>query len=138
MTHAWAILIAAPFKFGGAGGAAYDVRVWAGLLSVLAAVWWLSAISLRNRTPRKPDNPRRLFRELCRAQRLTKKETNLLYDLADRNGLATPALLFVREDYFRTEDLTADEKIRREATALRDKLFDVAASETATSRSRLA
>lgn len=103
---------------------------WGGLLSVLAAVWWTSAIYWRRRMAQTVNSPRRLFRELCRAHRLNWKEVALLHELGELRGADVPTSFFVREDEFAFDDAALDEKTRREAEALRAKLFTDAAAPT--------
>lgn len=105
------------------------LMAWAGLISVLSAVWWMSAIYWRGRMRRSLDSPRRLFRELCRAHRLNWKEIALLHELGELRGPDVPTLFFVREDYFTFDDAALDEKTLHEAEALRAKLFAAGAVE---------
>ena len=87
-----------------------------GALTVLAAVWWYSAIYLRKSdSSGHYDHPGKLFRDLCAEHRLSRRETMLLRELAEEAGLETPSLLFVRDDYF--------PQTNHAAIALRDKLF---------------
>lgn len=110
------------------------IMTWAGLISVLAAVWWASAIYLRRRMGRTINSPRRLFRELCRAQRLNWKEVALLHELGDLRGTDVPTQFFVSEDYFTFEVGVLDEKTQREAELLRRKLFASGGAATAESQ----
>jgi hypothetical protein len=87
------------------------------------AVWVVVRNRLEKRSERVLDDSRKLFRDLCRAQRLSWKETALLEDLADRRGLETPSLLFVREEYFEGDDEGVDERTRRDTKALGERLF---------------
>lgn len=87
------------------------------------AGWYVIHNRLQRLRERTINDPRKLFRDLCRVQRLNWKDRALLRDLADRRGLETPSLFFVREDYFAGEEETADGKTRREVKALREKLF---------------
>jgi hypothetical protein len=103
------------------------LMTWAGVVSILAAAWWMSAIYWRARSRRTINSPRRLFRELCRAHRLGLKETALLYELAELRGLETPLSLFVEEEHFAQIEDDLDAKMRREAETLRRKLFAVTA-----------
>lgn len=103
-----------------------NLPLWGGLLTTLAAVWWLSAIYLRRRgsVVRKIDNPQRLFRDLVRVHRLSWNETSLLEQLAEARGLEEAAILFVREDYFAVHDLEGEICEQAAAIAkLREKLF---------------
>lgn len=88
----------------------FDWELWGGLLTTLAAVWWISAIYLRKRGQkvRKIDNRKRLFRELMRAHRLSWTETALVEQLAEARGLEDPSLMFVRDDYWTVHDLEGE------------------------------
>jgi hypothetical protein len=87
-----------------------------GVLAVLAAVWWYSAIYLRKKEDNGHyDRPGKLFRDLCDEHGLSRREVTLLRELADQAGLETPSLLFVRDDCFPPTN--------HAAISLRDKLF---------------
>lgn len=113
-------------RFRGDGLAGMSLASWGVLLSTLGAAWWVSAIYFRRRggAGRKYDNPKRLFRDLCRAQKLSWTEIALAEQLAEARGLEHPAVLFVRDDYFEVADLT--DSLRAQSAnveALREKLF---------------
>ena len=77
-----------------------------GLTAVLLAallVWHFISSRASGRLP--SNNPRTLFRELCRAHHLGASNRRLLMRLAVARGLASPAILFVNPKYFDTEDL---------------------------------
>lgn len=106
--------------------ARFNFQLWGGLLTTLAAVWWVSAIYLRKRAHRvrKVDNPQRLFRELVRAHRLSWAETALVEQLAEARGLEDAATMFVRDDYFTVHDLEGEVAEKAAAVEkLRAKLF---------------
>jgi hypothetical protein len=104
-------------------GLGNNLLVTAGVFVFAVAVWLIVRNRLERHRARTIDAPAKLFRELCRAQRLSWKETALLQEIADRRGLETPSLLFVREDYFDGDDEALDERGRREKRALRERLF---------------
>jgi HEAT repeat protein len=97
------------------------------LLSVAALLVTVAVVAYRSSRRSKvvftDDNPRRLFRELCQAHRLSFLNRRLLRRLALAHR-ADPVLLFVDPSYFETTNLPAElrsvtEKIR----LLRDRLF---------------
>lgn len=99
-------------------------QIGAGSLAAIVAIWALTHYGLRRNVPRSVDNPRLLFRELCRTLGLSGWEASLLTRLADRRGLSTPAMLFVRDDYFEVDDLGGEWlDLRDQLAALRAKLF---------------
>jgi hypothetical protein len=95
----------------------FSAMMWTSIVLMLAAVWWFSAIFLRDgKTVKTYDSPPRLLRELCQAHKLSGREIDVLRQLADERGLESPLPLFVREDYFA-------EHTAAEYAALRKKLF---------------
>jgi hypothetical protein len=92
-----------------------------------AAVLIAAAAALRNYRvdPGRPvDKPKNLFRDLCWAHDLTRREIALLRSLADHWRLATPALLFVEPARFDRDKLGpgwAPQAAR--IVELRDRLF---------------
>lgn len=92
-----------------------NAAFWTAIVVALAAVWWFSAMYLRGGDGHSYDSPSRLFRDLCRAHRLSKREIELLRRLAQERDLETPSLMFVRDEYF------ADGG--EEARQLRERLF---------------
>lgn len=102
-------------------------RVFVGVLFIAAfavLVWFLSRLAMRNDKPGSYNNPRSLFRSLCRAHRLDRAERKLLERLAQFRQIKHPAALFLDPRQFETADLTAD--LRQQADklrALREVLF---------------
>jgi hypothetical protein len=68
--------------------------------AVVGALLWLAFRFSQSKERRAIDNPRALFRELCRAHGLDTRSMRLLADLARCHGLANPALLFVEPERF--------------------------------------
>jgi hypothetical protein len=81
------------------------------VFTVATALWCLVQRWLKYRSERKIDDPRKLFDDLCRAQRLSRKEKQQLAALAERCGLEDPTVLFVREDYFAGDGALLREKL---------------------------
>lgn len=104
-------------------GMGNNLLISAAVFVLAVGVWCIVRYRLEHRSKRTIDDAGKLFRELCRAQRLSWKESAFLQEFADRKGLETPALLFVREDYFDGDDESLDERTRREKKALRERLF---------------
>lgn len=101
---------------------------WEELLVLLACligsavvIWLLYAATRWQEARLRRPNPRRLFRELCRAHRLNRWERRVLRELAESAAARQPAELFVRPDAFRpaplprlaTERPAAFEQLRR-------------------------
>jgi hypothetical protein len=98
------------------------------ILSIAALVVGLAVVSYRSsRRARREfdvDSATKLFRELCRAHRLSFGNRQLLKRLAAARSLSDPALLFVEPRHFDITHLPdqlrqSAEQIRR----LRDRLF---------------
>ena len=94
-------------------GVGSNLLVLCAVFTVATAVWCLVQRWIKYRRERTIDDPALLFRDLCRAQRVSRKEKTQLVELAERHGLEDPTALFVREDCFDGEDLVP----------LREKLF---------------
>jgi hypothetical protein len=86
----------------GVGG---NLLVLCAVFTVATAVWCLVQRWIKYRRERTIDDPALLFRDLCRAHRLSRKEKTQLVELAERRGLEDATALFVREDYFDGEDV---------------------------------
>lgn len=80
---------------------------------IMGGLIWLAKLK-ESQAVRK--SPRRLFRELCSAHRLSSTERHLIHALAADYGLPYSAMLFVQPE------LLAEES-RPEVVALRDRLF---------------
>ena len=94
-------------------GVGSNLLVLCAVFTGATAVWCLVQRWIKYRRERTIDDPDLLFHDLCRAQRLSRKEKTQLIELAERRGLEDPSALFVREDYFDGEDVAT----------LREKLF---------------
>jgi hypothetical protein len=94
-------------------GVGSNLLVLCAVFTAVTAVWCLVQRWVKYRRERTIDDPGLLFHDLCRAQRLSRKEKSQLVELAERRGLEDPSALFVREDYFDGEDVAT----------LREKLF---------------
>jgi hypothetical protein len=102
-------------------------HVWT-ILSLVALIIGLAVVSYRSsrRTKRHfdVDSPTRLFRELCRAHRLSFGKRRLLKRLAAVRSLSEPALLFVEPRHFDIAHLPDElRQSAEEIWRLRDRLF---------------
>lgn len=82
------------FRPGQAGGGA---AMWLTLLMAAAglALVWLAIQALSRHRQRLRHSPWRLFRDLCAAHRLTRRQRQLLRRLAQAQQLSQPAVLFL-------------------------------------------
>ncbi len=88
------------------------------------AVWFLARVVLRSEPRKAPNNPARLFRQLCKAHGLDSASRRLLQQLATSQGLATSAALFVGPERFAPERLGPEWQSQADALKrLRDRLF---------------
>lgn len=88
------------------------------------ALSWLAVQAITRRRERLRHSPWRLFRDLCAAHRLTRRQCQLLRRLAQARQLPQPALLFLDPqpwDLARQEPL--DPRTRQELEALKRQLF---------------
>lgn len=84
----------------------------------------LMVLARRQDEQRPYHDPERLFRQLCRLHRLTRKDRQLVRNLAGECGLELPSLMFVQPERFETaelveQDVNRQDRIRR----LRGQLF---------------
>jgi hypothetical protein len=101
-----------------------DYWIWIVGAMVAAAVVEAWLRRQRGRPPRSIDNPKTLFRDLCWAHDLTRREISLLRSLADHRKLATPAMLFVQPSHFDVEKLGPGwQPYAARLADLRDRLF---------------
>jgi hypothetical protein len=80
-------------------------------LVALAAIVW-QVMQRRAKQTFSCDSSPKLFRELCKAHRLTSAGRHLLKGLAEARGMANPTLLFVEPHQFAVDNLPADLKPR--------------------------
>src|SRR5688500_7467423 len=71
------------------------VSVGAVTVAIAVAVLWAGTRLFSSREQRIVNSPPRLFRELCRAHRLSRRQVKLLQLLASLHGLDQPARLFL-------------------------------------------
>ncbi|MEM6655925.1 MAG: hypothetical protein AAF596_08995 [Planctomycetota bacterium] len=90
----------------------------------IVALWVLDRVAKRFEGRAGRPNPGRLFRELCRAHRLKRRERSLLRRLASATGQEHAANLFVRADLFDPATLPDDADALQ---SLRGRLFGQAA-----------
>jgi len=87
------------------------------------AIWLLSRVPAVQNRVRRFNNPRQLFKQLCRAHELDRPSRRLLRRLARHHGMKQPALLFLEPERFRGR---LDGKLvseRGNIQALRNRLF---------------
>jgi hypothetical protein len=85
---------------------------------------WFIANQIKKRREQSYDNPRRLFRELCRAHALSNAERKLLHQIAGFHQLANPNQLFVERELFDAPALATAIGNRDNIDSLRGLLFD--------------
>ena len=97
---------------------------WTWIAAVATALVAVAVRRYRNAPDRRVDNPKSLFRDLCWAHDLTRREIALLRSLADHWRLTTPSLLFVQPSHFDTAKLGPSwEPYTARIIDLRDRLF---------------
>ena len=106
----------------------YDYNLLA-VLAIAAAIaiglLLLHQFARRREHGKSYNSPPELFRELCRAHRLDRRERRLLKRLAAAWGLASPAYLFIEPNYFDTTRLSAEwEQDAQRIARLRRRLFE--------------
>ncbi|MGA2064299.1 MAG: hypothetical protein ABSG86_05000 [Thermoguttaceae bacterium] len=94
------------------------------IAAVLVGLWAIRQVAMLGRRGAAVNSPRRLFRSLCRAHRLSWSQRWLLGRIARANRLAQPAQLFVEPEYFDEPRLGPEfgpkaQRLRQ----LRDRLF---------------
>ncbi len=84
------------------------------LLLVLlgAGLSWGFVRLMQSFSTRHLANPRKLFVQLCRAHQLSTGERRQLEQLAELNGLSTPALLMVDASLWKLDELARVQKIQ--------------------------
>ena len=94
------------------------------LVAVLAGVLVLSRLVARQERHRRHNNPRSLFRGLCRAHGLDRPSRRLLAQLARSGRLAHPAVLFLEPHRFEAHALGPNLRAKQaDLEALRDRIF---------------
>ncbi len=122
--------LAREFRGENSGATSGEYAVW--ILAALAAtvgLWWLAKRQDPGRR-RVVDDPRRLFRDLCRAHDLPRREQRRLAAWAAAGGSSNPALLFIEPAHFDVAARSIEDDDERAALdALRARLFDEGAGE---------
>jgi hypothetical protein len=94
------------------------------IAALLVGLWAVLQVSALRGRRGSYNSPRRLFRSLCRAHRLSWSQRWLLGRLARAHGLAHPAQLFVDPEYFDEPRLAAGLRPKAQRLRqLRDRLF---------------
>ena len=106
---------------------------WIAAASAVLVAVFVAVRRYRDTSQRRIDNPKTLFRDLCWAHDLTRREIGLLRSLADHWRLTTPALLFVQPSHFDPAKLgPLWEPYTARIVDLRDRLFLSELDEAAT------
>jgi hypothetical protein len=89
------------------------------VLALAVGFWMLSRVLAKQDRRQRPYNsPRRLFRELARAHRLTRSQRSLLSELASSRGIEPAARIFVEPLAFNAQELNS--RLQRRAEELGD------------------
>ncbi|MDP6446882.1 MAG: hypothetical protein QGG36_31210 [Pirellulaceae bacterium] len=107
-------------------GARVDVAAIIFMMIVLAAVAviaWVCIHLFNARERVRCNHPGRLFNELCRAHEISLADRRLLKQLALRNQLDHPGMLFVQPGCFDIGESTGTCAISRRVEALKQKIF---------------
>lgn len=91
--------------------------------AVFAVAMWLAARWYTRWTTRVINNPRSLFRELCRAHRLHRAHRRLLLQMAQWHGLSDPVQLFLDPQRFQSPEMHAALDCKTAAAELQTELF---------------
>lgn len=102
-----------------------DVLGIVALVAGLIFVMWLLSRLLARQEHKKPcNNPKKLFRELCKAHELDRTSCQLLHAIATHQRLTQPARLFLEPERFEPANLSGPLKARKKQVArLRERLF---------------
>lgn len=76
------------------------------VLALAVGFWMLSRVLAKQDRRRPYNNPRKLFRELARAHRLTRGQRGLLAELASSRGIEPAARIFVEPLAFNSNELS--------------------------------
>ncbi len=94
------------------------------LLCVLVFLWLLNRVMNRQEGPQLYNDPKQLFKSLCKAHELSSGQRRLLLAIARAQNLAQPASLFIEVDRFETAgELPSFRGHRAQLEKLRAKLF---------------
>lgn len=100
------------------------IAVIAVVVAIGVGLYFLSRWMQRNEQPQRTNNPRGLFRELCRAHELDRTTRRLLQQIARHQQLSHAARLFLEPERFEPANLSPDLRARQsEVAALRERLF---------------
>ena len=104
-----------------------DVAILSAMVAAVALfVWILRKTAARRTRVRGYDNPRKLFVSLCRTHALDRSQRRLLNRLAARQGLDSPAILFVSPERFRGPGLVGlSPRGQQRLASLHERLFGV-------------
>lgn len=114
-------------RFGGQGAKLQWGDLYMGLALVVAVgigLFLLSRLAARQERRRTFNSPRRLFRELCKAHRLTPVERRRLKQIARHQQLTQPARIFLEPERLSPANLSPELKAEsQQVAALRKRLF---------------
>ena len=77
-------------------------------VGAVALIWGLHWLAKRQEGWLSRPNPRRLFRELCKAHQLKRHDRTLLSQLAEATDVGQPSELFLRPDLFEADGLPGE------------------------------
>ncbi len=108
----------------GSGIDFHQVVLLLALLAVVVGVIWLLSRHIQRKEAAGYNQPRALFRELCRAHELDWSDRRLLLQVAHLQRITNPTWLFVQPELWNVDRLEGGlESQRARVAALRDKLF---------------
>ncbi len=95
------------------------------LAAVIGFLIWLNRMMNRQEGRRVYNNPKQLFRSLCRAHDLSRGQQRLLLQIARLQNLPQPAVLFVEPERFdQAERYWSSQTARSQAAELKEVLFE--------------
>jgi hypothetical protein len=95
----------------------------AGVVLAFWLVWLLGQVLASEETRYRTPRPRRLFHELCRAHRLTRSQSALLWNFARSLGLSDPVRVFVDPQCFQSPEVTLSHRDAEQLRKIEDIIF---------------
>jgi hypothetical protein len=103
---------------------------WAGVASIAAAALaiviclWILSSYLAAERERNKNSPWRLFADLCKAHKLSRRERSIVHRLAQQLQLEQPAILFVEPTWYCAEKVGPSwDQCGEDLDRLRQRLF---------------
>ena len=107
-----------------------ELLIGAGAIAVAGITIWFILQRLSERKSRRTNSPRKLFRELCAAHGLDRKDRKLLLKVTRWQRMTNPGRLFVEPVRFESVNLSPSLcKQHERLTALRNRLFALPAAD---------